>query len=351
MDLVRDFLEKPFKENVMKAVVLEETGGPDNLAIKEVITPHPAPGEVRVKLRNSALNRRDYWLTIGKYPRTKLPCIAGSDGVGTIDAVGEGVDDAVMGNEVVVYPAREWGDNQAAFGPNFRVLGMPDQGTFAEYICCPATDVYPRPAHLSWEQAAAVPLAGLTAWRAVVTQAEVEPGQTVLVTGAGSGVSTFAIQWASALGAAVYVTSGSDEKVDKARSIGATGGVSYRQEDFCKALKKQSGGFDAIIDSAGGDDMNHILSTLKPAGRYVFFGATLGDSPVGLEMARLFFNHSRLQGTTMGSNAEFKAMLNFVGARKIEPVIDRVLPLGDAVAAHKLLASFSQVGKIVLQNN
>ena len=335
----------------MKAIVLEELGGPDNLKIKEVDTTQPGPGEVRVKLQNSALNRRDYWITIGRYPRTNLPCIAGSDGAGTIDAVGEGVDDAMTGNEVVVYPAREWGDSEAVSGPDFRVLGMPDQGTFAEYICCPATDVYARPAHLSWEQAAAVPLAGLTAWRAVVTQAEVQAGQTVLVTGAGSGVSTFAIQWASALGAEVYVTSGSQEKIDKAKSIGATGGVSYRQEDYHKILKKQAGGFNAIIDSAGGDDMNNLLGTLRPAGRFVFFGATLGVPSTGLEIPRLFFNQTRIQGTMMGSNAEFKAMLEFVNEKKIEPVVDRVLPMNEAVAAHKLLESFGQMGKVVLQNS
>ena len=335
----------------MKAIVLEEIGGPDNLKIKEVDTPEPGPGEVRVKLQNSALNRRDYWITIGRYPRTKLPCIAGSDGAGTVDVVGAGVDDAMTGSEVVVYPAREWGDSQAAYGPNFRVLGMPDQGTFAEYICCPATDVYDRPAHLNWEQAAAVPLAGLTAWRAVVTQAEVKSGQTVLVTGAGSGVSTFAIQWASALGAEVYVTSGSEEKIEKARSVGAAGGISYRQQDYHKILKKQTGGFNAIIDSAGGDGMNNILSTLKPAGRYVFFGATLGSPSVGLELPRLFFNHTRIQGTTMGSNAEFKAMLDFISEKKIEPVVDRVLPMSEAIAAHKLLESFGQMGKVVLHNS
>ena len=335
----------------MKAIVLEELGGPDNLKIKEVDTPQPGPGEVRVKLQNSALNRRDYWITIGRYPRTNLPCIAGSDGAGTIDAVGEGVDDAMTGNEVVVYPAREWGDSEAVSGPDFRVLGMPDQGTFAEYICCPATDVYSRPAHLSWEQSAAVPLAGLTAWRAVVTQAEVKAGQTMLVTGAGSGVSTFAIQWASALGAEVYVTSGSEEKIHKAKSIGATGGVSYRQEDYHKILKKQAGGFNAIIDSAGGDDINNLLSTLRPAGRFVFFGATLGVPSTGLEIPRLFFNQTRIQGTMMGSNAEFKAMLEFVNEKKIEPVVDRVLPMNEAVAAHKLLESFGQMGKVVLQNS
>lgn len=335
----------------MKAIVLEELGGPDNLKIKEVDTPAPGPGEVRVRLHNSALNRRDYWITIGRYPRTNLPCIAGSDGAGTVDAVGEGVDGGLVGNEVVVYPAREWGDSEAVSGPAFRVLGMPDQGTFAEYICCPATDVYARPAHLSWEQAAAVPLAGLTAWRAVVTQAEVKAGQTVLVTGAGSGVSTFAVQWASALGAEVYVTSGSEEKIEKAKAIGATGGISYREEDYHKALRKQAGGFNAIIDSAGGDDMNNLLSTLRPAGRFVFFGATLGVPSTGLEIPRLFFNQTRIQGTMMGSNAEFKAMLDFVGEHKLEPVVDRVLPMDEAVAAHKLLESFGQTGKVVLQNS
>ena len=335
----------------MKAIVLEEIGGPENLRIKEVDTPDPGPGEVRVKLQSSALNRRDYWITIGRYPRTSLPCIAGSDGAGTIDAAGPGVDDSVVGNEVVVYPAREWGDSEAVSGPNFRVLGMPDQGTFAEYICCPATDVYARPAHLGWDQAAAVPLAGLTAWRAVVTQAEVQAGQTVLVTGAGSGVSTFAIQWASALGAEVYVTSGSEQKIEKARSIGATGGINYRQEDYHKTLKKQAGGFNAIIDSAGGDDLNNLLSTLRPAGRFVFFGATLGVPSTGLEIPRLFFNQTRIQGTMMGSNAEFKAMLEFVSEKKIKPVVDRVLPMSEAVAAHKLLESFGQMGKVVLQNS
>ena len=335
----------------MKAIVLEELGGPDNLEVKEVDPPAPGPGEVRVKLQNSALNRRDYWITIGRYPRTNLPCIAGSDGAGTVDAVGEGVDGALAGKEVVVYPAREWGDSEAVSGPEFRVLGMPDQGTFGEYICCPATDVYARPAHLSWEQAAAVPLAGLTAWRAVVTQAEVKAGQTVLVTGAGSGVSTFAIQWASSLGAEVYVTSGSEEKIEKARAIGAAGGISYREQDYHKALRKQAGGFNAIIDSAGGDDVNNLLSTLRPAGRFVFFGATLGIPSTGLEIPRLFFNQTRIQGTMMGSNAEFKAMLEFVGEQKIEPVVDRVLPMDEAVAAHKLLESFGQMGKVVLQNN
>ena len=178
-----------------------------------------------------------------------------------------------------------------------------------------------------------------------------QPGQTVLVTGAGSGVSTFAIQWAAALGAEVYVTSGSEEKIEKAKAIGAVGGISYRQEDYHKTLRKQAGGFNSIIDSAGGDGMNKVLSTLRPAGRYVFFGATLGIPSTGLELPRLFFGQVRIQGTTMGSNAEFNAMLDFAGEKKIEPVIDRVMPMSEAVAAHELLESFGQTGKVVLQNS
>lgn len=334
----------------MKAVVLTGKDGPDSLKIEDVDTPQPGPGEVRVKLLTSALNRRDYWMTIGKYPGTTLPCIAGSDGAGVIDAVGDGGDESAIGKEVVVYPARAWGDSEQKFGADFRVLGMPDQGTFAEYICVPQNDVYAKPAHLSWEQAAAVPLAGLTSWRAVVTQAEVQAGQKILVTAAGSGVSTFAIQWVLAHDAEVYVTSGSEEKIDKALAMGASGGANYRDEGFTKQLKEISGGFDTIIDSAGGDGINVLLDTLVNGGRYVFFGATLGNASAGLEMAKLFFRHIRLQGMTMGSPLEFGAMMDFVGEKQIEPVIHEVFSMDEAVAAHKLMESFGQMGKIVLRN-
>lgn len=334
----------------MKAVVLREKGGPEKLKVEEVPTPEPGPNEVRVKLKASALNRRDYWITLGKYPALQLPAIAGSDGAGIVDKAGPGADTALVGQEVVVYPARAWGEDPVHFGPDFRVLGMPDQGTFAEYICCPAGDVVARPAHLTWEQSAAVPLAGLTAWRAVVTQAEVKKGHKVLVTGAGSGVSTFAILWASHLGAEVYVSSGSEEKIARAQAIGARGGVSYKDPECYRKLREMSGGFNAIIDSAVGDAFNDLLDTLAGGGRYVFFGATLGNAATPLDMRKLFFRHTRIQGTTMGTPVEFRAMLDFLRAKKIVPVVDRVLPMGEAVAAHKLMETFSQTGKIVLRN-
>ncbi len=334
----------------MKAVVLEKTGGPDNLILKEVDTPEPGPGEVRVALKASALNRRDYWMTIGRYPNTTLPCIPGSDGAGVIDKLGEGVDPALQDSEVVIYPARNWGDNPHAFGPDFQILGMPGQGTFAGYICAPADCVRPKPAHLSWEQAAALPLAGLTSWRAAITHGEVQQGSRVLVTGAGSGVSTFAVLWCVHSGCDVHVSSGSTAKIETAISLGAAGGVNYREENCYAELAEKTGGFDVIIDSAGGNTLNQLLDTLKPAGRYIFFGATLGNPDSGLEMAKLFYRHIRLQGTTMGRPEEFSAMLDFVSLHKIVPVIDRVLPLDKAVEAHKVLEDFSQTGKVVLQN-
>jgi len=336
---------------IMQAIVLRETGGLESICVEEVDTPHPGADEVRVKLKASALNRRDYWMTGGKYPRMDLPCILGSDGAGIVDAVGPGADAGLVGKEVVIYPAREWGDDERAPGKSFRVLGMPDQGTLAEFICVPATSLHEKPEHLSWEQAASIPLAGLTSWRAVVTQAEVQAGQKMLVTGAGGGVATMAILWGVHLGVDVYVSSGSTEKIEVMKSIGAVDGANYHDEDCYRRLKESAGGFDAIIDSAGGDSLNAVLDTLKPAGRYVFFGATLGPPSKGLQMAKLFFKQARIQGTTMGSPSEFAAMMDFVAEKRIEPVVDRVLPLAEARQAFEPMESFAQTGKIVLEND
>jgi NADPH:quinone reductase-like Zn-dependent oxidoreductase len=193
------------------------------------------------------------------------------------------VDNSLLGKEVIIYPARNWGDNPRANGPDFRVLGMPDQGTFAEYICVPAHEVCPKPGYLSWEQAAAIPVGGLTSWRAVVTHGEITRGQRVLVTGAGGGVATFAILWCVHLGAEVYVSSGSDTKLAWARTLGVAGGVNYHDQNCYIELSKKIGGFDVIIDSAGGDTLNQLLASLKPGGRYIFYGATLRNPSSGLE--------------------------------------------------------------------
>lgn len=334
---------------VMKALVLRELGGPEKLAIEEMPMPEPGAGQVRVRIKTAALNRRDVWITVGAYPRINFPAIAGSDGAGIVDAVGAAVDANLIGREVVIYPALEWGDDPRCGGANFRVLGMPDQGTFADYICVPADSVVDKPTHLSWEEAAALPLAGLTAWRATVTHGEVAAGQKVLVTGIGGGCATFALAWARAHGAEVFVTSSSQEKIAQAVRLGATAGFDYRDGAWVKQLKAAAGGIDLVVDSAGGDGMHDVLDTLGNGGRYIFFGATRGNAEKGLNMAKLFFRQVRIQGTTMGRPEEFRAMLACVNAQKLKPVVDHVYPFAEAVTAHKRMQDSEQMGKLVLR--
>lgn len=336
----------------MKAVILRQLGGPHQLQVEEVAIPEPGPGQVRVRLHASALNRRDVWITLGQYPGIRLPCTAGSDGAGVVDKIGPAVPDDLLaqdrlGQEVVIYPAYDWGANPRFPSPTFRVLGMPDPGAFAEYLCVPAAHLFPKPAHLNWEQAAALPLAGLTSWRALMTQGAAQPGETVLVTGIGGGVATFALKWAVALGARVFVTSGDDHKLEQARQLGAAGGVNYRAEDWGQQLTKLSGGVDVVVDGTGGPAFKGCFSVLKPGGRLVVYGSTAGNSP-GLDLARLFFRQVRIVGSTMGSPAEFAAMLRFVADHRIVPVIDQSFALDQAVAAHQRLLAAEQMGKIIL---
>ncbi len=334
----------------MKAVVLSQLGGPEQLRLIDTPTPEPGPGQVRVRLHASALNRRDVWITLGQYPGIRLPCIMGSDGAGVVDQLGPEAPADLLGQAVIVYPAYDWGADPRFPSPTFRVLGMPDPGTFAEYLCVPAGHVFPKPTFLNWEQAAALPLAGLTAWRALTTQAAAQPGETVLVTGIGGGVATFALKWAVALGARVFVTSGNAAKLEQARRLGATGGVDYRAEGWAKRLTELTGGVDVIVDGTGGPAFQDYFSALKPAGRFVVYGATAGNPPKGLDMVRLFFRQVRIIGSTMGSPAEFAAMLRFVAEQRVEPVIDWIFGLNEAVIAHQRLLTADQMGKIVLRH-
>lgn len=333
----------------MKAIVLRQVGGPQQLTVEQLPTPEAAPGQVRVKLHASALNRRDVWITHNQYPGIRLPSILGSDGAGVVDQVGADVSSDLLGQEVVIYPAYDWGTDPRYPSPTFRVLGMPDPGTFAEYLCVPAAHVLPKPQHLSWEQAAAVPLAGLTSWRALITQAATQAGETVLVTGIGGGVATFALHWAVALGARVFVTSGDEDKLARACQLGALGGVNYRAADWDKQLAKLSGGVDVVIDGTGGPAFKGCCAVLKPAGRLVMYGATAGNPP-NLDAARLFFRQVRIIGSTMGSPAEFAAMLQFVTEQRIMPTIDQIFRLDQGVAAHERLSAAQQLGKIVLHH-
>jgi NADPH:quinone reductase-like Zn-dependent oxidoreductase len=324
-------------------------------AIKQPVTvcdlpdPVAAPGQAVVRLKTAALNHRDLFVQQGLYPNIRLPVTPGSDGAGVVESVGASADQAWVGREVIINPALEWGDDVRAPGSKFRILGMPDAGTFAEKIVISAANLASKPAHLTWEQAAALPLTGLTAWRALFTRARLQAGEKVLVTGIGGGAALFALQFAVAAGAEVWVTSGAGEKIIRAQALGAKGGVSYRAADWGKTLQAAAGGlFDVIVDSAGGDGFASLIELTRPGGRIVFFGATTGN-PKGLDLRKSFFRQINILGTTMGSPADFAGMTAFVAQHKIVPVVDRAFPLAETEAALRHMESGAQFGKIVLR--
>ena len=319
----------------MKALVLQEINKP--LALIEHPLPVAAKGEATVSLHTAALNHRDVFITQGLYAGIKTPVILGSDGAGEY-----------KGRKVLIYPALEWGDRPEHQGKNFRVLGMPENGTFAEEITVPAKNIFDMPAHLTWEQGAALPLAGLTAWRTLFSRCKMRKGEKVLITGVGGGVALMALQFAVAAGAEVAVTSGSDEKLEKARSLGARYTVNYRLEGWDKRLKQEAGGFDVIIDSAAGDGFSVLPGIAQPGARIGIYGGTLGKVN-GLSLQPVFWKQISILGSTMGSPQEFKKMLQFVDNHKIVPIVDSVFDLADGNAAMEKMEKGEQFGKIAFR--
>jgi zinc-binding alcohol dehydrogenase/oxidoreductase len=331
----------------MNAIVLREIGGPERLVQEQVPDVRPGPGEAVVGLRAAALNHRDAWIRQGQYAGIRLPIIPGSDGAGEVLAVGDGVDPSKIGTHVVINPSLDWGPDTRVQGPAFRILGMPENGTYAEQVAVPAANLFPKPAGLSWEAAAAIPLAGLTAYRALVTRARVQPGETVLVTGIGGGVATFALLFACQIGARVFVTSRRDAKIARAVALGAAGGVNYGRDGWGKdVLALTGGGPDVIIDSAGRESFPTLLEVVRPGGRIVTYGATTG-SPSTIEVRRIFWKQIGVLGSTMGTPEEFAGMIGLFGAG-LTPVVDRVFPLALASEAHRRMDQADQFGKIVL---
>lgn len=354
----------------MKAVQLLEIHQP--VQFTDAPTPSAGPGEVLIQLRAAALNHRDVFIQQGRYPGMKLPIILGSDGAGVVVEVGEGVDPVWRGQAVIINCALNWGDNPKFYGPDFRILGMPDNGTFAEYIAISAKSIHHKPAHLSFEQAAALPLAGLTAWRALMTRAGLHTSgnpapEKVLITGVGGGAALFTLQYAVASGAEVWVTSGSDEKLERAKAMGATGGVNYREPDWAKTLMVQTssgqtghpagghparghsagGYFDVIIDSAGGPGFARLIDVAAPGGRIAFFGGTAGNI-TDIVPPKVFFKQLNIFGSTMGTEREFADMVAFVAQNQLTPIVDAVFSLADAEQALRKMDEGKQFGKLVL---
>ena len=315
----------------MKALILDKVGSP--VRFVDVDKPIESKGHSIVRLKASALNHRDVWITKGMYPGIKEGIVLGSDGVGE-----------TQGRNVIINPGLFWGTDQNVQSDRFEVLGMPRHGTFAEYISIPDAYIYDQPDHLTLEESAALPLAGLTAYRVLLSRCGAKPGDKVLVTGAGGGVAQFVLQFAIALGCEVYVTSGSEDKIAKAITLGVKAGYNYKDEKWYKNVETE---FDVIIDSAGGDGFQNLIKICKPGARIGFYGASLGKFQ-NLNPQILFWRQISILGSTMGSDQDFRAMLAFVSTHKIKPVIDKTYLLKDGNLAFERMNAGDQFGKIVL---
>lgn len=319
----------------------------NQLTVVDLPDPTPGPGEAVVRLQAAALNHRDLWIKLGQYAGLKFPCTPGSDGAGVVESVGAGVDGSWIGADVVINPSLGWGAHESAQGPEFSILGLPRAGTLAERVVVPAIQLAAKPDHLSWEEAAALPLAGLTAYRALFSRAHLKAGEKILITGIGGGVALFALQFSTANGAEPYVTSSSEEKLQRAGGLGSRGGFNYLKPDW-KAEALKAGPFEVIIDSAGGEGFDALLDVAAPGGRLAFFGATRGNPPV-LPLRKVFWRQLSLLGTTMGSPADWAAMNAYVALHRIRPVISEVFPLAEVSAAFSLMERGGQFGKIVIR--
>ncbi|MFK7795998.1 MAG: zinc-binding dehydrogenase, partial [Aureispira sp.] len=328
----------------MKALVLPAIK--QALDYQDIEKPTPKAGQVLVQLQAAALNHRDIYIQQGLYAHIKTPVVLGSDGAGQVVAVGEGVNNAWLDTEVILLPGIGW-DNEAVQPQDYQILGMPADGCLAQYVVVDVAQVFAKPSHLSFEQAAALPLAGLTAFRALLVRAQATGQDRVLISGIGGGVALMAFQMAVALGAEVYVTSSSEEKIKRAIALGAAGGANYKTENWHKILKEQAGGeFDVIVDSAGGEGFKRLVDIAAPAGRIVFYGGTRGKFTVSPQ--RVFWKQLSILGSTMGSRSEFERLLAFVASKKLVPVVDSTWDLEQGQEAFEYMDKGKQFGKIVV---
>ena len=326
----------------MRAVRIHEDGGPEVLVLEEAPDPVAGPGDVLVRLRASALNHLDVWIRKG-LPSVPKPRILGADGAGIVEALGEGVTGFEPGERVVLNPGIEAG------GGRIHVIGEHRDGTNAELIAVPATNVHPIPEGLSFEEAAAFPLVFETAYRMLVTRAGLREGEWVLAWGIGGGVSTAALAIAKALGANVLATSSSDAKLELARELGADATVNHATGDVKEAVQGATGGrgINVVVEHVGQATWATSLQVAAPGGRIAVCGATSGPNPPAA-LHRIWWKQLSILGSTMGTGEDFARAYELVGSGRARPVIDEVLPLEEIRAAHERLEAGEQLGKIVL---
>ncbi len=341
-----------------EAVVLRTHGGPEVLVRETIDLPEPGPREVRVRVRAVALNHLDVWVRKG-LPNLKLeyPHRLGSDIVGELDALGPGARTTLKpGDRVVVSPGTSCGVCERCLSGEdnlcrqYAILGEHVSGGYSRHVVVPDANLLPYPGEMPFTQAAAVPLAFLTAWQMVVVKGRVRPGMTVLVQAAGSGVSSAAIQIAKLFGARVIATTGTDGKAERAKTLGADHVINYAKQDFVAETKRLTGkrGADVVIDHVGGDVLARSVLAATAGGRVVTCGATAGFE-AKLDLRHVFFRQVELLGSTMGSKGSMFIILEHVLDGALKPVVDRVLSLWDAREAHRVLEAREIFGKVVLE--
>jgi len=343
----------------VRALTISRHGGLEQLEFRDDL---PVPelrsrGDVRIRVRAAALNHLDLF-TLGGLPGVTIapPWIMGADAAGTIDAIGEGVNGLQAGDHVVVNPGisdrtcEYCLDGEQSLCVSFKLLGEHLPGSFAEYLVVPAANVRVVPASVPAEVAAAFPLATLTAWRMVVTRARVRPNDEVLIWGIGGGVALAAMQICKQIGARVWVTSGSDDKLARARALGADETINHRTHDVAKEVRARTGkrGVTVVIDSVGQATWQRSLGALGRRGRLVTCGGTSG-AMVETDVRRLFWNQWSLLGSTMGNDTEFDAIVAELGAGRLLPPVDSVFPLEEGREAFARMERGEQFGKIVLE--
>lgn len=296
------------------------------------------PDDRLVDVLYSALNHRDVWISKGKYPKIQLPCVLGSDAAGMSE-----------GRQVIINPGFAWGNDEKVQSDDYHILGMPTHGTFAEKVRVQTRQIYEMPAHLSPEEAAAIPLAGVTAYRAFMVKCKPVKDQKVLITGIGGGVSQWAMLFAKAAGCEIFVTSTSPDKLKKAKQLGASGGVCTTEPDWAKTLGKMSGGVDIIIDSVMGPLLPELIKICKPGASLCFYGAS-GGVTEQFQPHVLFWRQISLFGSTMGSDLDFENMVHFINKHKITPVIDSVYAFNDLPRAFERMEASAQFGKIIIDH-
>jgi NADPH:quinone reductase-like Zn-dependent oxidoreductase len=333
-------------------------GGIEQLFYEDAESPTISePNEIIVKLKAAAINHIDIWNRKGATGiELSMPHILGADGSGLVAEVGGRSGNLKVGDPVCLYPPTGCGQcefcrtDRDFMCIRLRALGERLEGTYAEYVKLPAENCFPLPSGYSFEEAAAFPLVFITVWHMLITNARLKPGETVLIIGIGGGVASASLQIAKKIGARAVVTSGSDEKLERAKRLGADHGVNHQKEDFPRAVDALTAGrgVDLAVDCVGGEVWQKSLASLGKGGRLVTCGATAGGEPKD-DIEAIVSKQPKIYGSTLGSREEFRQLINFLNVAKIRPIIDRVFPLQEAAAAQNYLEEGKQFGKVVLR--